>query len=196
MVPNGRSKALQCCWLRVAGKAPASTQSHAMSSTSPFLGAACAAISVSALSLTAFGLRQRRYDGWRLWVSALWVTTGGAALAVAAPGPWVEAAARLLLLQWPVLTLVGLRRFHPRQALPGHELHDWAVLAAAALATALSAAAAMPATAQGLALAAALAVHLYVATLLFMGPGGREFAPVQGLAAAPAGPRCRVAAWA
>jgi diguanylate cyclase len=140
-------------------------------------------MTVAAASLTAFGMRQRRYDGWRLWVVAVWLTAAGTALAAAAPGPWGEGVARMLLLQWPVLTLVGLRRFHPRQALPGHALHDWAVLAGAMLVIGLSAAGGVPATSQALALAASLAVHLYAATLLFMGPGGREFAPVQGLAA-------------
>jgi diguanylate cyclase len=86
--------------------------------------------------------------------------------------------ASLLLLAWPLLALTGLRRFHPRQALHGHRVLDVAVALLAALLTLAGNAAALP----PLATAATLIVHLYVATVLFLGPSEREFTPVQALA--------------
>ncbi|MDP3225043.1 MAG: hypothetical protein Q8M96_18055, partial [Rubrivivax sp.] len=87
-----------------------------------------AALAVASASLTAFGRRRQRYGGWTWWVGAMWVTTLGAALAAFLP--WrsggglsmaLASLAGLLLMAWPVLTVVGLRRFHPRQALAGRE---------------------------------------------------------------------------
>jgi len=156
-----------------------------MSSATENLGMATAALAVAAAALTAFGLRQRRYEGWRCWVVALWLTVLGMAL-VAASAAWATPAALalglLLLMQWPVWSVVGLRRFHPRQALPGREAIDWAVLAATSL---LAGGATLAGTgAQGLAVASTLVLHLYAATALFMGPSGRDFTPAQGLACA------------
>ena len=68
------------------------------------------------------------------------------------------------------------------QSLPGSERQDWAVLLVASVACAAGPAA-DPAMGSGLALAAAFAVHGYAASAIFLGPGGREFTPVQGLAA-------------
>ena len=144
---------------------------------------ATAALLVAAASLTAFGARRRRYDGWRWWVAALWLTTAGAAAAAwlaPATGSFGATLSSLLLMQWPLLALVGLRRFHPRQTLPGRERWDWALLATAGLLTCASAWAG-PADAAWLAAACGMAVHLYTAHVLFMGPSGRDFTPVQGL---------------
>ncbi len=163
-----------------------------MASSTGILNFATAALAVAAVSLTAFGLRQRRYDGWRWWVVALWLTTAGAAIGSVWPIGAGAALAGALLMQWPLVTLVGLRRFHPRQALPGSERQDWAVLAGAMLVATLGLAltAQNPAQhpvagAQGpwLAAGCSMAVHLYVATVLFMGPSGRDFTPVRCLGA-------------
>lgn len=159
-----------------------------------------AALAVASASLTAFGRRRQRYGGWSWWVGAMWVTTAGTALAAALPwragGGLATAGAALaglLLMAWPVLTLVGLRRFHPRQALPGGERWDWLALAGATgivvLGTWATAASSTVASAgsQGngpwIATAAAMAVHLYAALLLLLGPDSREFRPARGLAA-------------
>ncbi len=141
---------------------------------------ATAALAVSAAALTAFGLRQRRYEGWQFWVSAMWLTSLGMAVAAAWLAPLGRALAMALLMQWPVWALVGLRRFHPRQALPGRESFDWILLTGATLLA--SGATLAGVDAQGLATAALMLLHLYVAAVLFMGPGGREFTPVQSLA--------------
>ena len=158
---------------------PVDVPSSTLLSLLPF---ATAVLAVSATSLTAFGLRQRRYDGWLWWVAAIWLTTLGSTVVWLWPEAAGAALGGLLLMQWPVLTLVGLRRFHPRQSLPGSERQDWAVLLVASVACAAGPAA-DPALGSGLALAAAFAVHGYAASAIFLGPGGREFTPVQGLAA-------------
>ena len=152
-----------------------------MTSASPTLTLAVALLAVCALSLTVFGRRQRRYEGWTWWVAALWLTTAGAALALVWPDPVGAALAGVVLTSWPVVTLIGLRRFHPRQALAGDERQDWAVLASACL-LAVASALAEPAAGPWLALACSIVVHLYAAAIIFMGPGGREFGPVNGLA--------------
>jgi diguanylate cyclase len=142
---------------------------------------AAATLAAACLSLTAFGLRRQRYEGWQWWVRSLWLALLGAACAAALPGAVTDGLASLLLMQWPLLSLVGLRHFYPRQALPGREQVDWAVLALASTAVLVSAAvggeqAAWTAAAFGIAL------HLYAAYILLMGPSGRDFAPVQALA--------------
>ena len=152
-----------------------------MTSASPTLTLAVALLAGCALSLTVFGRRQRRYEGWTWWVAALWLTTAGAALALVWPDPVGAALAGVVLTSWPVVTLIGLRRFHPRQALAGDERQDWAVLASACL-LAVASALAEPAAGPWLALACSIVVHLYAAAIIFMGPGGREFGPVNGLA--------------
>ena len=152
-----------------------------MTSVVDILSFATAALAVAAASLTAFGLRQRRYDGWRWWVVALWLTTLGAAVGALWSGRLGAALAGLLLMQWPVVTLIGLRHFHPRQALPGSERLDWTVLLSALL---LAAAAAVLGP-QNLWLAAgcSMALHLYAVAVIFKGPGGRDFNPVRSLGA-------------
>ncbi len=178
--------------------------------SSPTLFAA-AVLLVSATALTAFGLRQARPRGWGWWVAAPWITTAGVALAAfaapaglhALPGqeaalpagqagralalaPLRDALSAALLAAWPVLALVGLRRFLPRQPLPGSERVDWAVLGGAlAGILAVGAGSSTPTAATSAAVAGLAAVpHLYAALLLFNGPGGREATPVLGLATA------------
>lgn len=128
--------------------------------------AACAN-GVAALALTAQGGRNMP-RGWPLWRAALWLGTAGIALGTAGGHrPWVLTLAQLLLLPWPVLALVGMRRFHARVDWPGREQHDWALLGVAALLVLMSglwrgdsALAAIGAP------AGALLVHLYAASLL------------------------------
>jgi diguanylate cyclase len=145
-----------------------------------------AALAVSAVSLTGLGMRLRRYRGWRWWTSAMWLTTAGLALVAALPG-WPQALviATVLLVQWPIVTLIGLRRFHGRLDLPGRERLDWAVLAVAALAA--SSGPVWPADgALGSVIppTATLLAHLYAASLLFGGPEGRDGVPLRLLGGA------------
>ncbi len=143
------------------------------------LGAA--ALILASLALTGFGMRQRRYPGFDLWVGALWLTTLGALIGAAWNDSMGHRVAEALMMQWPVLALVGLRRFLPRQLMPGHERTDWLVLAMACGLVLTSAS--LPAGMDWLHDAVIAGVHLYAATLLFMAPGGRESTPVQGLGA-------------
>jgi len=161
-----------------------------MTTAPEILAFTTAAMAAAAASLTAFGRRQRRYDGWRWWVVAMWLTTLGAALSAASsvlldtPGAGTAgaAAAGLLLMQWPVLTLIGLRRFHPRQALPGGERQDWAALFAALLLAAGATLLGPPG--PWLTTGCSVALHLYAAAVIFMGPRGRDFTPARSLGVA------------
>jgi diguanylate cyclase len=176
--PGPGFKALQCDCLRGGPPAYRDNRMRDMPTLASSLATIATALALVALALAAFGWRQRRYDGWRWWVASAWSAAAGAASAAWLPAAVAAPLAALLLLAWPLLALMGLRRFHPRQALPGHRWLDAAVaLLAAVLALAGHAAALSP-----LAAAAALIVHLYVATVLFLGPGEREFTPVQALA--------------
>lgn len=146
------------------------------------LGMVTAVLAVAAAALTSFGLRQRRYEGWRCWVAAIWLTALGTAVSAAWTAPVGRSLGLVLLMQWPVWALVGMRRFHPRQALPGREALDWTVLVTTCLVAAGATLAG--AGAQALASATVMLLHLYAATVLFMGPSGRDFTPAQGLACA------------
>lgn len=143
------------------------------------LGFIAIALALVAAALSAFGLRQRRYDGWRWWVAAAWVAAAGAAAAALLPRPLNAPVAHTLLLAWPLLTLAGLRRFHPRQALHGHRYLDAAVAAGCMLLSLAGSLGGWPAAST----VATVVAHLYVAAVLFLGPSEREFTPVQALGA-------------
>jgi len=154
-----------------------------VSSGPDILWFSAAALAVTSASLTGFGLRQQRYRGWRWWLAALWLTAAG--VAAAALSAWLAAPAVLLLVQWPVVTLIGVRRFHARTRLPGSERIDWAVLVVAGGLAASGPLWAADGTLAALVPASAAAgVHLYAACLLFCGPSGRDSLPLQWLGAA------------
>ncbi len=147
------------------------------------LAATAALLALVALATTAFGLRQRRYEGWYWWTAALWQGAAAVALAaVALPerGALVPLAVAALLPA-PLLALQGLRRFHPRQVLVWPARADAGVALLAAVLLGLAAAMPQP-LAHPLAAATVLGLHAYVAAVLLLGPGGRDFVPVQVLA--------------
>ncbi|EHR70302.1 diguanylate cyclase (GGDEF) domain-containing protein [Burkholderiales bacterium JOSHI_001] len=135
----------------------------------PTLLLACAAMmGLSAAVLGLTGLTQRVYRGHPWWVAATWGATLGVALESlrdAAPG--VSLVAHLLLLQWPIVVLTGLRRFDARLPLPFKPALDAGLLGLAAVAVLVldirNGGAGDAATAY--ALAAGL-LHLYVAVVL------------------------------
>jgi diguanylate cyclase len=96
----------------------------------PTLLFVCAAVLVlAATAMTWFGARQRCYRGYWCWVSAQWLLAAGLVLQIGAPrGDSVSAAAHLLVLQWPVLALAGLRRFYSRHGLPVRSTVDLSLL--------------------------------------------------------------------
>jgi diguanylate cyclase len=144
--------------------------------------AACTS-AVAALALTLRGRQPQR--GWRVWQAALWLATAGIA-AVAAVGhrPWLLALSQLLLLQWPILALVGMRRFHARFDWPGRERHDWAVLCLCGLL--VTGSSLWPGDSPLAALGApvgALVAHLYAASLLICCGARPESRPMHLLGA-------------
>jgi len=145
---------------------------------------ATAALAAAAGSLSAFGLRRERYPGWHWWVAALWLGTAGAALTLA-PAPWGPALAAPLLLQGPLVALMGLRRFHARLRWLGSLRIDAALLALGLLGAAVAELLWRDAATWSV-LACGLALHLYAAAIMLTVAGGREATPVLALAAATA----------
>lgn len=69
--------------------------------------------------MTLFGTTQRVYRGFWWWTAAQWLGTAGLGLqAFRDTHPDVLPLSNLLLMQWPIATLIGLRQFYPRQVLP------------------------------------------------------------------------------
>ena len=153
-----------------------------MNSLADVLIFASAALGVAATAMTAFGARRQRYAGWRFWVAAVWLTTLGTLLSALLPPRAAALVATPLLLQWPLVTLMGLRRFHARQPWAGSERLDWTLLGLSIAGVALGSA--LPEL-DGAALVAAcsLLLHLYAGAVLLMAPTGRESTPIQGLGA-------------
>ena len=157
-----------------------------MDDTRDALWIASTALVVAALALSTIAPRQRHYRGWRFWVAALWLASG-AALLGALGGRLAGSLAQGLLLGWPVLTLIGLRRFQPRSGWPGGTALDTVALAASLAVLAGAALVSGAQTADGVAalLAPAVAVaglHLYVAGVLAASTAAST--PVRVLAAA------------
>ncbi|MCW5632433.1 MAG: GGDEF domain-containing protein [Rubrivivax sp.] len=156
---------------------------------SDLLPVAAAALGVAAASLTGFGWRHAQPRGWRWWMASVWLATLGALLAASLPHvPWpftqgaVRFAAEMLLLQWPLTLLIGLRRFHARDALPGHASLDFALLLAAAPVLAAASLLA-PAEAPWVAAAAGSLALLHAAVVALRTPVGHATPPLQALAA-------------
>ena len=106
----------------------------------PTLLFVCAAVVLlAAMVMTWFGARQRCYRGYWCWVWAQWLL--GASLVLQLVGPrndLVSAAAQLLVLQWPVFVLAGLRRFYSRHGLPVQGVVDLVLFGLAALGVAVA----------------------------------------------------------
>jgi len=146
-----------------------------------------AVLVVVATAFSASGARQRlyRHRGLGCWLAGAWLAAAGTAVAAAWPGTWGQLVANLLLLAWPVLMLIGLRRFNARQPLPGNQRADLTVAAVAALACIAGALWADGRNdAAWIATLASVALHLYVAAPLVMGAQGSEGTPMQALGAA------------
>ena len=75
-------------------------------------------MATSAALMTVFGLTQRIYRGYWCWTAAQWLSTVGLALQLLREShPGVLPVSNLLLLQAPMLLLLGIRRFYPRHEL-------------------------------------------------------------------------------
>ncbi len=146
-----------------------------MESSSALLSFAAAAATTAALVLGAYSRHrpeQLHHGGLPWWALTPWLVAAGAAVAGLWPGAAGQLIAALLLLAWSPFALVGVRRFHARQRLPGHEGLDLALLALACCVL-LAMAWLEPAWLGHAAAAASLALGLYVAAVLVgaMGPG-------------------------
>ena len=108
-----------------------------MDGLSPTLLLCAAMLLLTAAAFSAHAALQLTYRGFGCWSAALWLNVAGAATLAALPqGHAALPAAQLLFVPWPLLGLLGLRRFHARLAWPGSARAD-AGLAAALLAGAL-----------------------------------------------------------
>jgi diguanylate cyclase len=93
------------------------------------------ALATSAAVMTLFGVTQRTYRGFWWWVTAQWLLTAGMALQLMREAwPALLPLANLLLLQWPIVVLAGMRRFSSRHGLRVPAALDWILLAIAWLA--------------------------------------------------------------
>ena len=106
---------------------------HPMTLHLPTLLLTCVAVlGVSATVMTLFGVTQTVYRGFWCWVAAQWLLVAGLALhGLRSHTPDVLPVANLLMLQWPVLVLAGMRRFYSRHGLGVPASFDWLLLALA-----------------------------------------------------------------
>jgi diguanylate cyclase len=90
------------------------------------------ALATSAGVMTLFGASQRTYRGFWWWVGAQWLLTIGLGLQLLRDAwPALLPLANLLLLQWPIVLLAGMRRFYSRHGLRLPATIDWWLLAIA-----------------------------------------------------------------
>jgi diguanylate cyclase (GGDEF)-like protein len=156
---------------------------------------------LAALAMTLFGLTRRVYRGFGWWAGGAWLAAAGIALLWLQPASPARPLGHALLLQWPIVTLLGVRRFHGRQPLPaGASADSLALLVVVALALGIGAAAGSEAMqAAGFAGGSAL-LHAYAALMLALGAPTRESAALRTLAAglaitAAALAGCATTAW-
>lgn len=91
--------------------------------------AACG-LALAGAALTRLGLRQRGHRGWQVWVATLAMgCLSMLAIGVNVAPAWPGIAGQTALMVWPVLILIGLRRFHARLGLLATEQTDRLVIA-------------------------------------------------------------------
>jgi diguanylate cyclase (GGDEF)-like protein len=146
---------------------------------------AMAMLAVCAAALSAFSLTQRTYRGFHCWSAALWLNTAAlGAILWTGPGAGASLLALLMLMPWPTLTLVGVRHFHARTALPGNERIDLGVLGVALIVGALACTALAEHTAgHWTVLWLTALVQLYATAILARAPASAEARPLRALAA-------------
>jgi hypothetical protein len=80
-----------------------------------YVGVAATTLAAGVLSL--FGATQGTHNGFRFWVAAQWVLAAALLLhAVFGTHELVVPLVRMLVLQWPIVVLIGMRRMHMRKA--------------------------------------------------------------------------------
>ncbi|MDQ6680890.1 MAG: hypothetical protein M3Y67_08005, partial [Pseudomonadota bacterium] len=91
---------------------------------------ACIAVTaLAAAVMSFFGSIQGTHPGYRWWVGAQWMLVGGLLLsAVFGANPAAATAAGLLIVQWPIVVLAGMRLLHLRNRPAVAPAFDWALL--------------------------------------------------------------------
>lgn len=128
-----------------------------------------AALATSAGVMTLYAATQRTYRGFAWWVVAQWLLALGCLLQLFRDSaPELLPLANLLLLQWPITVLAGMRRFSARQPSRIPMVADWLLLALAWLVWLATWAAEGSLAARVLAFASGAALlHLYSAATLW-----------------------------
>jgi len=145
-----------------------------MDGPSPPLLLSAALLMVAAGALSGYDLTQRTYRGFQWWTCALWLNVVGVgAMALSAQTPSTWPLLRLLLVPWPLLVLLGLRRFDARIGLPGSARTDLGLMATLLVVALLT----IPVSADTAALVplvAASVALLYAAAVTWSVPKGPE----------------------
>ena len=141
-------------------------------------------LSLSAGVMTLFGATQRVYRGFWWWTAAQWLLALGLMLqAFRDTAPALLPLACLLILQWPIVVLTGMRRFSPRNGLRLPPAADWLLLVLAYAAWLAAWASQSGVTARIAAFAAgAFMLHFYAAVLLTRLAEFRQSAALKALA--------------
>lgn len=129
---------------------------------------ACAAAALLAASvLSLFGATQGTHPGFRWWAAAQWMLALGLLLkALLGRHPIVAGLAALLILQWPMIVLSGMRRLHMRRRPVIPAIVDYGLLALAVAFVIAAWLADVDSTQRTAAFALAVfAVHVYAAAL-------------------------------
>ena len=109
--------------------APRASTISVMDSLAPTLWLCTAMLVAAAGALTVFASMQRSRSGFGWWTGALWLNAAAAgALAGFGSGHAVFALLQLAFVPWPLLGVLGLRRFHARTTLPGSRRADMLLL--------------------------------------------------------------------
>jgi diguanylate cyclase (GGDEF)-like protein len=154
---------------------------HLDTTTLQHFSAGLTAVVVGVLLL--FSLTQRIYRGFGWWLSAQSLLAVAAIMQAAVLDATVAAAVvPLLLLQWPVLVLTGVRRFDARQSLPWPLWLDMLWLGAGYVACCLANLLLTTAAARlGVLALCAAALHAWVAFQLLHGARSHHSPSLRGL---------------
>lgn len=145
-----------------------------MDALSPTLLMCTALLLVAAGALTSYALTRRTYRGFQWWTCAIWLNAAGAgAIAWTADTPGAWPLLQLLLVPWPLLVLLGLRRFQARTGLPGDARVDLGLMVVLPLA-ALAGMHWSEGAGDMSALVAAGIALLYASTVVWSAPPGPE----------------------
>ena len=131
-----------------------------------YAGIAVAVLAAAVLSF--FGATQGTHPGFRPWLAAQWLLVSGLLLNAVFDGhAFVTTLVGLLVVQWPIVVLAGMRRLHVRKRPAVAPAVDWVLLALAGALIIAAWVTELGAARRGAAFAlAAFVVNLYAAVLV------------------------------